>query len=142
MAGAGGRRGPGLVALAVGVPVVAAGTVIVLAFAGAGPPEPGPLHRDAAAYLEAVGGGGAAIPAARPACPADGPDPAAELRRLAGAFGHRIVSSGESGDTAHLDADLLPPGGAEVAVVLDLRRSEGRWQVCAVTTGRTAIDPF
>ncbi|MFE7187960.1 hypothetical protein [Streptomyces erythrochromogenes] len=75
------------------------------------------------------------------------PGPADALRGLAPRFGHHIVSSTESGDSAAVNVDLVPAGGERagggpVAVLLELRRTGDRWDVCAASTGRMAIDPF
>ncbi|MFJ3875949.1 hypothetical protein ACIPW5_00660 [Streptomyces sp. NPDC090077] len=140
----GGRGvGGGVVALAVGVPLVVAGVVVAVVLPGSGGGAPGPLHRAVDAYLDAAGGGGPGPAAARgSACPAGGGDPAAALRGIAPLFGHRIVSSTESGDGAAVNVDLLPRGGDRVAVVLELRRSGERWDVCAASPGHVEIDPF
>ncbi|GLX23575.1 MULTISPECIES: hypothetical protein [Streptomyces] len=137
--GAGGR----VVALAVGVPLAVAGIVVAAVLPSGGGAAAGPLHRAVDAYLDAAGGGGPGPAAARGGtCPAGGEDPVAVLRRLAPAFGHRIVSSTESGDRAAVNVDLLPRTGDRVAVALELRRSGERWDVCAASTGHVEIDPF
>ncbi|MEV6680111.1 hypothetical protein AB0N09_25090 [Streptomyces erythrochromogenes] len=135
--------GAGLVALAVGLPLLVAAIVMAVVFTGTGVVGRSPLHRTVDRYLEAVGGGGTA-PAAGPGsgCPDGAPDPADALRGLAPRFGHRIVSSTESGGSAAVNADLVPAGGDPVAVLLELRRTGDRWDVCAASTGRMAIDPF
>ncbi|WP_438317639.1 hypothetical protein ACSHWO_32190 [Streptomyces sp. HUAS TT3] len=138
------RSGAGLVVLAVALPLVPAAVVMAVVVTGTGASGQSALHRAAHDYLDAVGRGGPA-PAAGPGtdCPGGQGDPAATLRGLAPAFGHRIVSSTESGGTAEVNADLTPPdGGAPVAVVLELRRTGDRWDVCAASTGRVVIDPF
>ncbi|MEU4353769.1 hypothetical protein [Streptomyces virginiae] len=63
------------------------------------------------------------------------------LHGIAPRFGHHIVSSTRSGDSAAVDVDLSPTGGHPVAVVLELRRSGDRWDVCTASTGRMAIAP-
>ncbi|MFJ9547265.1 hypothetical protein [Streptomyces erythrochromogenes] len=145
--------GAGLVALAVGLPLLVAAIVMAVVFTGTGVVGRSPLHRAVDRYLEAVGGGGTA-PAAGPGsgCPDGAPDPADALRGLAPRFGHHIVSSTESGDSAAVNVDLVPAGGERadgeradggpVAVLLELRRTGDRWDVCAASTGRMAIDPF
>lgn len=140
-----GGRGVGgrVVALAVGVPLAVAGIVVAAVLPGDGGAAAGPLHGAVDAYLDAAGGGGAGPAAARAGtCPAGGGDPLAALRRLAPAFGHRIVSSTESGDRAAVNVDLLPRTGDRVAVVLELRRSGERWEVCAASPGHVEVDPF
>ncbi len=52
------------------------------------------------------------------------------------------MSSTESGDSAAVNVDLTPTGGDRIAVLLELRRSGDRWDVCEASTGRMAIDPF
>ncbi|MEV7582542.1 hypothetical protein [Streptomyces erythrochromogenes] len=141
------RSGAGLVALAVGLPLVVAAIVMAVVFTGTGVVGRSPLHRAVDQYLEAVGGGGPAPAATPPAaagsgCPGGAPDPADALRGIAPRFGHRIVSSTESGDSAAVNVDLVPAGGDPVAVLLELRRTGDRWDVCAASTGRMAIDPF
>ncbi|MFJ1569215.1 hypothetical protein ACIOG8_34220 [Streptomyces erythrochromogenes] len=135
--------GAGLVALAVGLPLLVAAIVMAVVFTGTGVVGRSPLHRAVDRYLEALGGGGTAR-AAGPgsACPDGAPDPADALRGLAPRFGHHIVSSTESGDSAAVNVDLVPVGGDPVAVLLELRRTGDRWDVCAASTGRMAIDPF
>ncbi|MGW4509131.1 hypothetical protein ACWENO_31265 [Streptomyces sp. NPDC004436] len=135
--------GVGLVALAVGLPLLVAAVVMAVVFTGTGAVGRSPLHRAVDGYLEAVGGGGPA-PDAEPGggCPGGAPDPADTLHGLAPRFGHRIVSSTESGDGAVVNVDLTPAGGEPVAVVLELRRTGDRWDVCAASTGRLEIDPF
>ncbi|MCX5589365.1 hypothetical protein OHA91_34890 [Streptomyces erythrochromogenes] len=140
--------GAGLVALAVGLPLLVAAIVMAVVFTGTGVVGRSPLHRAVDRYLEAVGGGGAA-PAAGPGsgCPDGAPDPADALRGLAPRFGHHIVSSTESGDSAAVNVDLVPAGGDPaggdpVAVLLELRRTGDRWDVCAASAGRMAVDPF
>ncbi|MFD9078472.1 hypothetical protein ACFQ7B_43575 [Streptomyces erythrochromogenes] len=140
-------------ALAVGLPLLVAAIVMAVVFTGTGVVGRSPLHRAVDRYLDAVGGGGTA-PATGPgsACPDGAPDPADALRRLAPRFGHHIVSSTESGDSAAVNVDLAPAGGERagsepaggdpVAVLLELRRTGDRWDVCAASTGRMAIDPF
>ncbi|MFE5489592.1 hypothetical protein ACIRS3_16465 [Streptomyces virginiae] len=135
--------GAGLVALAVGLPLLVAVIVMAVVFTGTGVVGRSPLHRAVDQYLETVGGGGPA-PAAGPGsgCPGGAPDPADALHGLAPRFGHHIVSSTESGDSAAVNVDLTPTGGDRIAVLLELRRSGDRWDVCEASTGRTAIDPF
>ncbi|MFE7100558.1 hypothetical protein [Streptomyces erythrochromogenes] len=130
-------------ALAVGLPLLVAAIVMAVVFTGTGVVGRSPLHRAVDRYLETVGGGGAA-PAAGPGsgCPGGAPDPADALRGLAPRFGHHIVSSTESGDSAAVNVDLVPAGGDPVAVLLELRRTGDRWDVCAASAGRMAIDPF
>ncbi|MFD6110988.1 hypothetical protein ACFWG0_12865 [Streptomyces yangpuensis] len=139
------RRGAGaaLVAVAAGVPLLVVATVMAVVFTGTGVVGRSPLHRTVDQYLDAVGGGGPA-PAAGPGsgCPGGAPDPADALHGLAPRFGHHIVSSTESGDSAAVNVDLTPAGGDPVAVLLELRRTGDRWDVCTASTGRAAIDPF
>ncbi|AZM92675.1 hypothetical protein [Streptomyces sp. W1SF4] len=132
-----------VVASAVGVPLAVAGIVVAAVLPSGGGTAAGPLHAAVDAYLDAAGGDGPGPAAGRPgACPAGGEDPVAALRRLAPAFGHRIVSSTQSGDRAAVNVDLLPRTGDRVAVVLELLRSGERWGVCAASTGHVEIDAF
>lgn len=127
--------------LAVAVPVAVAAIVLALVLPGMfGTSE---LHRAVGSYLTTVGDG-ATVPArgAGGGCPAGQEDPAAALHRLAGpGFGHHIVSSIETGDSASVNVDLTPKGGAPVQVSLDLHRDDGHWTVCTASAGRILIDP-
>ncbi|MEF2529805.1 MULTISPECIES: hypothetical protein [Streptomyces] len=140
---AGAGAGGWTVALAVGLPLAVAGTVVAAVLgAGGGSAVPSPLHRAVDAYLEPVGRGAPApAPGADARCPA-GSDPRNSLRALAAEFGHRIVSSTRSGDGAVVNVDLVPPAGEPIAVALELRRSGDRWEVCAASRGHVEIDPF
>ncbi|MFF3015690.1 hypothetical protein [Streptomyces sp. NPDC057939] len=131
------------VVLTVGTPLVVAAIVMAVVFTGTGALGRGPLHRAVDSYLDVVGGEGAVPVRARDGnCPDGQGDPAVALRGIAApAFGHRIVSSTETGDSASVNVDLTPKVGAPVAVVLDLRRTGDRWDVCAASTGRVHIDP-
>ncbi|MDX2389276.1 MULTISPECIES: hypothetical protein [unclassified Streptomyces] len=138
-------RGAGrwFVVLAVGIPPAVAAIVMAVVFTGTGALGRGPLHRAVDSYLDAVGGEGA-VPVRGPDsdCPSGQEDPATALRGFAAsAFGHHIVSSTETGDSASVNVDLAPEAGAPMAVVLDLRRTGDRWDVCAASTGRVQIDP-
>ncbi|CAL9626076.1 hypothetical protein SUDANB120_05979 [Streptomyces sp. enrichment culture] len=139
---AGPRAGGWTVGLAVGLPLAVAGTVVAVVLGSGSSAAPSPLHRAVDAYLGPVGRG-APAPALGPdaRCPA-GSDPEASLRALAAEFGHRIVSSTRSGDSAVVNADLAPPAGDRIAVTLELRRSGDRWDVCSASRGHVEIDPF
>lgn len=117
--------------------------MLAVVFTVTGALAPSPLRRAVDEYLDAVGRGGPA-PGAADGCPDGAADPAAVLHGLAGTFGHDIVSSMESGGNASVNVGLTPPAGGRIAVVLELHRADDRWQVCAVSTGRVAIDadPF
>ncbi|MGI5447746.1 hypothetical protein ACQEVM_18690 [Streptomyces sp. CA-243310] len=132
-----------LVALAAGLPLLVAGIVMAVVFTGTGVVGSSPVHRAVDEYLDAVGNGDPA-PAAGPEglCPDGAGDPAAVLHSLAKTFEHHIVSSTASGDEASVNVDLTPGDGDPVAVVLDLRRTGDRWNVCAASTGQVSIDPF
>ncbi|MFF3210198.1 hypothetical protein ACFYYB_06010 [Streptomyces sp. NPDC002886] len=141
--GDGRRSRARLVALAVGLPLLATGLVLAVVFTVTGALAPSPLHRAVDEYLDVVGRGGP-VPGAAVGCPEGAADPAAVLHGLAGTFGHDIVSSTESGGDASVNVDLTPPEGGPIAVVLELHRADDRWLVCAASTGRVAIDadPF
>ncbi|MCY0918964.1 MULTISPECIES: hypothetical protein [unclassified Streptomyces] len=130
-------------ALAAGLPLLVAGIVMAVVFTGTGVVGSNPLHRAVDEYLDAVGSGGPA-PAAGPQsrCPHAAGDPAAVLHSLATTFEHHIVSSTASADDASVNVDLTPGDGDPIAVVLDLRRTGDRWDVCAASTGQVSIDPF
>lgn len=126
--------------------VLVAGVLLMLSAVGfgvtalvrAGDPARSPLHRAAEAYLDGVGKGGGA-----PAGPCAGAtDPGAELHRHGARFGHRIVSSTESGGEATVNVDLTYGDGPAVAYSLDLRRTDRVWQVCSASPGHIEIDPF
>ncbi|WP_284574065.1 hypothetical protein [Streptomyces sp. 2P-4] len=139
---AGQGAGGWAVALAVGLPLAAAGTVVAVVLGGGGSAAPSPLHQAVDSYLEPVGRG-ARAPAPGPdtRCPAGG-DPEGSLRALAAEFGHRIVSSTRSGDGAVVNVDLAPPAGDRIEAALELRRSGDRWDVCSASRGHVEIDPF
>ncbi|WP_392895219.1 hypothetical protein [Streptomyces sp. LN699] len=130
-------------ALAAGLPLLVAGIVMAVVFTGTGVVGSSPLHRAVDEYLDAVGSGGPA-PAAGPQsrCPDGAGDPAAVLHSLATTFEHHIVSSTASADDASVNADLTSGDGDPIAVVLDLRRTGDRWDVCAASTGQVSIDPL
>ncbi|MER5777397.1 hypothetical protein ABT144_24530 [Streptomyces sp. NPDC002039] len=132
-----------LPALAAGLPVLVAGIVMAVVFTGTGVVGSSPLHRAVDEYLDAVGNGDR-VPATAPEgrCPDGAGDPAAVLHSLATTFEHHIVSSTASADDASVNVDLPPGAGGRVAVVLDLRRTGDRWDVCAASTGQVSIDPF
>ncbi|MER6388548.1 hypothetical protein ABT236_08725 [Streptomyces sp. NPDC001523] len=132
-----------LLALTVGLPLLVAGIVMAVVFTGTGVVGSSPLHRAVDEYLDAVGNG-QHVPATAPEglCPDGAGDPAAVLHSLAKTFEHHIVSSTASADDASVNVDLTPGDGEPVAVVLDLRRAGGRWEVCAASTGQVSIDPF
>ncbi|MET9605941.1 hypothetical protein ABZZ17_12850 [Streptomyces sp. NPDC006512] len=130
-------------AFVVAVPLGVAAIVMAMVFTGTGVTGTSPLHEAVETYLDTVGRG-APAPATGPGsgCPDGDGDPAAVLHGLAETFEHRIVSSTETDGTAAVNIDLTPPHGDRIAVVLDLRRTGDRWDVCAASTGRVAIDPF
>ncbi|MFD9725584.1 hypothetical protein [Streptomyces sp. NPDC059072] len=142
------RRLPGgaVVALAVGVPMAAVGVVLAVVFSSTGHSlRDDEMHHTVDRYLDAVGGSDGQVPASGPdsACPAAQADPTRTLRGFAPVFGHRIVSSVRTGDSASVNVDLRPRAGegAPVAVALELRRTGDRWDVCSASEGRVDIDP-
>ncbi|MEU8779152.1 hypothetical protein [Streptomyces sp. NPDC048606] len=143
-----GGQGTGrwLVALSVGVPLVVAAIVVTVVFAGTDMWGRSPLHQAVDSYLDTVGGEGAApMRGPESGCPQVEQDPAVALRGFSTpVFEHEIVSSTASGDSASVNVDLKPKTGGPIAVVLDLRRTGDRWEVCSAATGRLVIDadPF
>ncbi|MFE9220627.1 hypothetical protein ACFYN3_30365 [Streptomyces lavendulae] len=127
--------------------VLVAGVLLMLSAVGfgvtalvrAGDPARSPLYRAVEAYLDGVGTGGGA-----PAAPCAGAttDPGAALHRHGARFGHRIVSSTQSGGEATVNVDLGYGDGPAVAYSLDLRRTDRVWQVCSASPGHVEIDPF